>query len=223
MMSVLLIGLTLSVLFTFVLLVATFFNVAFERQAVTAPRDAWAGSLKRSATPRKSLSALTAQRVRSAGAATLPVAAERCSGCAHGCLHPQSCPIMVTPLEAIAMANFLKANEPADKLEAIRTAARLNSKRLAQGQAPADESLCPLLASDGSCEVDGLQPSACHTCDADRDNAAADAATVEGLRVAGLDTKRYELNAALVVALDTPSAADRWRHGEPIFSVGCHS
>jgi hypothetical protein len=37
------------------------------------------------------------------------------------------------------------------------------------------------------------------------------------LSCAGLDSKFYELNSALVAALDTPNAAERWAHGDNVF------
>jgi hypothetical protein len=36
----------------------------------------------------------------------------------------------------------------------------------------------------------------------------------------GLDAKVYELNSALVTALETPDAARRWAQGEDVFA-GC--
>ena len=37
------------------------------------------------------------------------------------------------------------------------------------------------------------------------------------LQSAGLDGELYDLNGALVTALDTPNAAERWVHGDRIF------
>ncbi|MFQ5730529.1 MAG: YkgJ family cysteine cluster protein [Planctomycetaceae bacterium] len=38
-----------------------------------------------------------------------------------------------------------------------------------------------------------------------------------GLKASGLDGSLYELNSALVVALDVPDAAERWAAGSPVF------
>ena len=39
----------------------------------------------------------------------------------------------------------------------------------------------------------------------------------QGLESAGLDGNVYELNSALVAALDTPVGAERWAEGEGVF------
>ena len=41
---------------------------------------------------------------------------------------------------------------------------------------------------------------------------------VQELAAAGLDGNVYELNSALVVALDAPNAAERWANGEEVFA-----
>ena len=102
--------------------------------------------------------------------------------------------------------------------------------------------VCPLLLSDGSCAVFDARPVQCrgwcllHGGDADpylRTN--SDATSVDahahtvgrgaevglsrGIESAGLDGTVYELNSALVVALDTPSAAERWASGSLVFEL----
>jgi len=100
--------------------------------------------------------------------------------------------------------------------------------------------VCQLLLGDGCCAVFDARPVHCRgwclvkggECGSDvltKNHATAvdasahtvgrgaEAGLSQGLESAGLDGTVYELNSALVVALDTPSAADRWAHGASDF------
>ena len=106
---------------------------------------------------------------------------------------------------------------------------------------------CPLMSAGNACLAYGVRPLRCRAgCDLSNDGkttwgefgmtkepAAADAAEFESrgqlvaegaeigfsraLESAGLDGRLYDLNVALVAALDTPHAAESWIQGEKIF------
>jgi hypothetical protein len=106
---------------------------------------------------------------------------------------------------------------------------------------------CPLMSSDNACLTFGVRPLRCRAgCDLSVDGKTAcgddaltkeqanrDAAEFESrgqlvaegaelgfsraLESAGLDGRLYDLNVALVAALDTPNAAESWIRGERIF------
>jgi hypothetical protein len=100
---------------------------------------------------------------------------------------------------------------------------------------------CPLLSDDRRCAVFAARPlhcrgRCCPNCDQDADSRSSTAgdsprsfaATVgegisaglaQGLTEAGLDGNSYELNRALVRALETPDAAERWLRGEAVFEA----
>lgn len=106
---------------------------------------------------------------------------------------------------------------------------------------------CPLMSSGNACLAYGVRPLRCRAgCDLSDDGktecgeyaltkeqTGADAAEFESrgqlvtegtelgfsraLESAGLDSQLYDLNVALVAALDAPNAAESWIHGERIF------
>ena len=106
---------------------------------------------------------------------------------------------------------------------------------------------CPLMGSDNTCLAYAVRPLRCRGgCDLSDESTAAcrtdakaaqyptvDASefksrgrlVTEGaergfshaLQSAGLDGELYDLNGALVAALDTPNAAERWVHGDRFF------
>ncbi len=152
--------------------------------------------------------------------------------------------IGVTPPEALAIADEICKNRPKWEAMQIRDRAAENAGKvigLNHEQYEKSRVVCPLLASDGSCAVFDARPLQCRgwclSCDSDdndfrRSNGAAldahaqtvgrgaEAGLSQGLESSGLDGNVYELNSALVAAFDTPSAAERWASGAPIFG-GC--
>jgi hypothetical protein len=65
--------------------------------------------------------------------------------------------------------------------------------------------------------IDSTLPASCEQSDVEFSAAVGQGISeglVEGLTAAGLDGQLYELNCALVGALDSPEAAGRWARGE---------
>jgi hypothetical protein len=65
----------------------------------------------------------------------------------------------------------------------------------------------------------GVKRTIDEVCDFDEQLVAQGAETglTEALQAAGRDGNVYELNGALLVALDSPRAAERWASGEEVF------
>ena len=157
--------------------------------------------------------------------------ASSCSSCRHEVLG-------VTPLEAFAIAEQLKQSESPERLAEIRSTAAENARLAAALNADAyaaRKRTCPLFSCEGLCAADPMRPLQClGWCSAGGDGDAAfascrgsrlDDAVWEGVRQgvqagvasAHLDASVYELNAALVTALDTSDARQRWADGEHLF------
>lgn len=181
------------------------------------------------------------------GAEASPLAVLRqCgAGCSACCLAVSA---DVTPLEAIVVADYLRQSLSAERLELVRQRLAANvARRLAlpvaqQGRA---RFACGLLDEQGQCEAYQVRPLVCagvfslsreacesagRTPDAAAQHVPLDRPTkawtmgVSGglqraLVDAGLDGNLYELNSAVLCALDTPRAADRYLQGEDLFST----
>lgn len=155
--------------------------------------------------------------------------------------------IGVTPPEALAIADAVHTNRAWREAKRIRDRATRNTEAisgLGHEQYEQARVVCPLLLSDGCCAAFDARPVHCrgwcllHGGDVEPDvlsltrNGAgpvdAHAHTVargaevglsRGLASAGLDGTVYELNSALVVAMDTPSAAENWASGSSVFEL----
>ncbi len=151
--------------------------------------------------------------------------------------------IGVTPPEALAIADTIRGTKPRRQANRIHDWAMQNAKTIGdldREQYEQARVVCPLLASDGSCAVFDVRPVHCRgwcffrggagdrdlAADGDAGQLDAQARTIgrgveeglsRGVESAGLDGKVYELNGALVAALDTPGAAERWARGESVF------
>ncbi len=155
----------------------------------------------------------------------------------------------VTPLEALAVAEFLQQNLDAQKLQLVREKLLANcEKRRAMSTAERESTAreCALLDENGLRRVDYSRPLVCKgvfpfSSDAS-DNACASTKMVQesvpvdvpakvtamgisgglqrGLVEAGLDGNLYDLNSIVARALDTPNVVDRWLAGEDVFK-GC--
>ena len=167
--------------------------------------------------------------------------------CGPGCSYCCHLPVAVSAPEALGLAFHIKARFAAPELRAIREMIASNAAKVADmtviEQARAQVK-CALLDDDGQCSAYEARPIACSSwcsvsraeCEAsfkDDDPATApvtiDAGMYEwcrgvqvGLSAAvfrlGLDGKTYELHSALLRALDTPDAEERWARGEGVFS-----
>lgn len=142
--------------------------------------------------------------------------------------------IGITAPEALNMADQLRRTRDATHIEHVRQLARHNVQRLAdpvQGGVKLG-TVCPLWSAHGGCDTFESRPlycrSRCDGCDGGCDDVAfaqtvgegVAAGLAESLDQAQLDGRRFELNGALLAALDTPQASERWASGEGVF-VGC--
>lgn len=157
---------------------------------------------------------------------------------------PVACPqeglgrIGVTPPEAIALAESLRATLEPDELASLTNKVSDYGARIAGGLSP---SPCALQGDGCRCVAYGVHPMGCRPrlaegaaarrgrgggSDQVLNHASAiglgvvDGLTL-GLEGAGLDGNRYELHSALERALACPDAGTRWADGEPVFA-GCN-
>lgn len=151
--------------------------------------------------------------------------------------------VLVTPPEAIAIAEDIRRRLSRRGAERVRDRSAKSAELIAEDGADPESLPCALQGDDGVCRSYEVRPIGCRALPA-----AVIASTVgldglatedgaptweghaeevsrglteglsRGLEGAGLDGDRYELNAALVAALDTPDAAARWARGEDIFA-----
>lgn len=150
--------------------------------------------------------------------------------------------IGLTAPEVLAIADDLRRNLSRSKVRQIRDLAAenaLKSASLSMDQVAELGLSCPLQGADRVCCTFPRRPLACrplhaftlggsppNSVDAKSSpdsfaksvgEGVASGLTL-GLQIHGLDAKRYELNSALVRALDTPDAADRWAKGDDVFA-----
>ena len=167
---------------------------------------------------------------------------EGCPGCCHML-------ISVTAPEVCAIAAWLRDRMSAAELNTIRQHAVENadkSKTMSNTEHAESMLWCPLLNSHLSCSVYPVRPlgcrawnslslEACHDCyfanhacntiplddHAYEVGQGVRSGLSRGNEEVGLDGNSYELSSALVTALDTPDAAERWARGENVFEH-CH-
>jgi Fe-S-cluster containining protein len=157
------------------------------------------------------------------------------SGCAWCCHQP----VLVTAPEAFFLATRLRAR--AEIVTAMETfVSQVADRRADTPRVPWLR--CPLLAADNSCSIYAARPLACHghvsmrveacqTSYAQRDEGAIAGPPVyrdmrelcrmillAAARVQGLPDTGYEMNAAVIQALNTDNAEKRWLRGEDIFA-----
>jgi uncharacterized protein len=170
----------------------------------------------------------TATATAANGAAATPLPAIACQvGCAHCC----RLRVEATQPEVLALAQHLRGG-PADVLTAA--VQRLTDHVAAQKTAPpaagtaTADRVCALLVNQ-RCSAYSVRPAACrkaHSLDASAcetraavvpqnmqvtlDVSVLMAGTQAGYRQAGLASDTLELNAALLAALQDPTAAQRW-------------
>lgn len=137
----------------------------------------------------------------------------------------------VTPPEALLIAEELQARYPLPEIEVMRERMRSNVDRLSRA-APAgleeQELVCPLLRPDAYCAAAGSRPIVCLARTGGRcagcgiaeliDAQNVQAGISAALRASALDGEVYELNSALLAALDGTKPAADWLQGAPVFA-----
>jgi len=166
--------------------------------------------------------------------------------CKPGCNYCCHLPVHVRPYEAFALAAWLRSHFTPAQLEDLRTRLRGNVERTRalgeEGRKHANLA-CALLDAQGSCTAYAARPAQCRkfhstvlaTCEASfarpeddsipspehpavgHNAAVIIAQAANAAREAGFDAAAYDLNAALLEALDNPKAERRWRDGKKAF------
>jgi Fe-S-cluster containining protein len=171
-------------------------------------------------------------------AQSVPVACQ--AGCAWCC----ALLVDVTPLEALGIADVLTATLPPAHLDALtrRLCAEVERLRAIPVEDRRTRTTFCVFLDDGHCTVYGARPLACRGY-ASRDAQACKAAYTSqylhdvpletrgrqsaglsqmafllGALQAGLPAESYELQSAVLCALETPDAASRYARGEPVFA-----
>lgn len=164
--------------------------------------------------------------------------------CENGCSYCCYYHVYVYPIEALALAEFVKKfNESVQAVIRERLAANLTKiSTLTLEQHIATNVRCALLGDDGKCLAYAMRPLACRkhhsvdgiSCKVTFDDPASPmkntligereavasgfvAALTMGARSAGADTLQYEMNGALSEALSNPACVRRWKDGKVTF------
>jgi Fe-S-cluster containining protein len=162
--------------------------------------------------------------------------------CRAGCACCCAIPVSVQPPEALYLALHLRARLNADALAALvaRLRQRVEARRgWTIAQRRAHQRRCVFLQADGRCGMYDARPLACRgytsqsaeACQEDRDTipvhggimyatSGVSYGLVEATAALGLESARYELESAVLCALEVPDATDRWLRGERVFA-GC--
>jgi Fe-S-cluster containining protein len=185
---------------------------------------------------------LAQKSIKQVLARTSPQAWPACrAGCAFCC----AIPVAVSAPEALYIAAYLQATLSAAAQVDLRTdlQARVEQRHgWAVDARHAHKRHCVFLSAERQCGIYAIRPLACRGYNsmsraACEENFAgyedrvqmhvgvreAAAGTIYGLIMAskrlGLEWGRYELEAAVLRALDTPDAAERWARGEQVFTA----
>jgi Fe-S-cluster containining protein len=162
--------------------------------------------------------------------------------CRAGCAFCCAIPVSVQPPEALYMALHLRERLKADELAAFvdRLRHRVDARRgWTIEQRRTHQCRCVFLKADGHCGVYEGRPLACRgytsqsaeACQEDRDpipvhggvmyaTSGISYGLVEATEALGLESARYELESAVLCALEVPDATERWLRGERVFA-GC--
>ncbi len=168
--------------------------------------------------------------------------------CAPGCSFCCHIPVAISVPEALGLAAYLKGHFSPQALRLVRDKIAKNAA-IVDGMTTNEHARanvkCALLTDDGKCSAYEARPIPCSSwCSLSRVQCeaafAADPVTAEveidatvhttgrgvqaglcaGVVQSGLDGNTYELHSALLRALDTPDAEERWARGEDVFA-GC--
>lgn len=165
--------------------------------------------------------------------------------CGPGCAHCCHLKVIVTGLEALALAAALRERLSAEALAALEgrlRAADAVTRGLTTGERAAHKLPCPVLGDDRLCLGFERRPFGCRGANSYDREACASAfarpdedlplpfygpdkraaaafihASQEALAKNGMDPRPLELIAALRVALEVPDVARRYARGEPVF------
>ena len=162
------------------------------------------------------------------------------AGCAFCCYLPV---VLASAAEVVYLADWLRANCTPDELVAVRKRLEARCEQSAAGSPDRKRLPCALLQDD-TCMAYEARPFKCRGWNSVRLEACEQAygqsqtttevpvdtfafvmgnAVLNGLsdatQQAELDGGAYELNAALLRALDLPDATLRWRNGERLFGA----
>jgi Fe-S-cluster containining protein len=162
--------------------------------------------------------------------------------CRAGCAFCCAIPVSVQPPEALYMALHLRERLKADELAAFvdRLRHRVDARRgWTIEQRRTHPCRCVFLKADGHCGIYDGRPLACRgytsqsaeACQEDRDpipvhggvmyaTSGISYGLVEATEALGLESARYELESAVLCALEVPDATERWLRGERVFA-GC--
>lgn len=176
---------------------------------------------------------------------SLSVLHECAAGCSACCLVSF---VDITPLEALAVAEYVKEKLSAEELATLRLRLKANAEQRLQwrrGRSTGPIPACVFLGENGLCRTYEARPLVCagvfsfskSACDSampgpsemnvpmDREAKAWTAGVSGGMQqalvAAGLDANLYELHSAVLCALETEEAFERWWKREDIF-LGCH-
>lgn len=162
--------------------------------------------------------------------------------CRAGCAFCCAIPVSVQPPEALYIALHLRERLNADELAAIvdHLRHRVEARRgwtIEQRRTP--KCRCVFLKADWHCGIYEGRPLACRgytsqsaeACQEDRDTipvhggvmyatSGVSYGLVEATETLGLESARYELESAVLCALEVPDATERWLRGERVFA-GC--
>jgi Fe-S-cluster containining protein len=166
--------------------------------------------------------------------------------CSAGCAFCCAIPVAVSPPEALYIAEYLQRTLSAEEQVEIRTRLRTRVEER-QGWTVEDrlacKRFCIFLREDRHCGIYPIRPLACRGYNSLSRSACEEAFTDQGDRVRahagvrelaagviyglvlaskelGLEWGRHEIEAAVLRALETPDAAERWARGERVFA-GC--
>lgn len=169
--------------------------------------------------------------------------------CAKGCSFCCSSKVVITAPEALRIAAHLRSTLDAEALAAMTArvaAADDRTRGLTRARRFEAKIACPLLAPDGTCSVHAVRPLTCagwtsldvsacasHFAAESEDESASPpvyglgyelaGAVLAGLAQAcsdaGRDGTLLELTAAVRIALDRPTAGERWRRRLPVFAL----
>ena len=166
--------------------------------------------------------------------------------CRRGCSYCCHLRVEVTPPEAFTLAEWLRRTASPERLALVIGRLRSNVERAGAIGTEARKRAniaCALLGDDGACSAYEARPAQCRrfhstdveTCKASYADPADDSIaspnhpavahnasvlitqTNAALREGGLDAESYDMNFALLEALENPKAWRRWRDGKKAF------